>query len=393
MRLNAHAQNFLSPKGQALLIIILLGVIPTLFVWAPFFFRIPILWGIKLPREGMAPVIANYDGPYYIVAAKTFYEPEKIKTFQFSLPTEYYAAHFPGFPLLVRAVSPILGYPWAMMAVTVLSSISALWFFYLLLHEVKLARFALWLTIVFAIFPARWLIVRSIGSPEPLFLTFILAAFYFFLRGNFWAVGVTGALAQLTKSPGILLFAAMTLALIAPKLQELLINPLKAIPNLFPKILPLLLIPLAIFSIFLLYARQYNDFFAYFHSGDNIHLLFPPFQVFNAAQIWVGTFWLEEIIWIYLFGFLGIFQLIKQRRFEFAWFVGIFFISTLFVSHRDIARYILPIVPFLFIAFSDILTSKPFRWALPFIVLSIYLFAINFIIGNVTPIADWGPLL
>lgn len=391
MRLNAHIKN--------LVIITLASIIPTLLIWAPFFLKLPTFWGIELPKNGMATVIANFDGPYYIVTAKTLYNPAQIELFQFSLPNEYYAAHFPGFPLLMRAVSPVfqaipnLGYPWAMMFITVISSIFTLWFFYLLMRELKFEKYALWLTLVFSIFPARWLIVRSIGSPEPLFIGSILASFYFFLRKNYWLAGVFGAVAILTKSPGILLFAALSLALITPRIQELLIHPLKAIPSLLPKFLPLLLIPTTALAIFFLYSRQYGDFFAYFHSGDNIHLLFPPFQVFNAAERWVGTFWLEEIIWIYLFGFLGIFQLIKQKNYEFAWFVGIFFVSTLFVSHRDVSRYILPVVPFLFIAFSDVLTSKPFRWALLFISLPIYLFALNFIIGNVTPIADWGPLL
>lgn len=385
MRLNAHIKNFA--------IIIFASIVPTLLVWAPFYFQIESIWGIKLPQKGMETVVANFDGPYYIVAAKTLYNPEELGKFQFSLPNEYYSAHFPGFPLLIRAFSPILGYPWAMMAVTVASTIFALWFFYLLLKQSKLENHALWLTLIFAIFPARWLIVHSIGSPEPLFIGSIIAAYYFFLKKNYWLTGVFGAVVMLTKSPGILLFAALFFGLVWPRLQELLINPLRAIPSLAPKILPLFLIPLTAFGIFLFYGNQYGDFFAYFHSGDNIHLLFPPFQVFNAAERWVGTFWLEEIVWIYLFGFLGIFQLIKQKNYEFAWFVGVFFVSTLFVSHRDVSRYILPIVPFLLISFSDVLISKPFRWALLFISLPIYLFALNFIIGNVTPVADWGPLL
>ena len=121
--------------------------------------------------------------------------------------------------------------------------------------------------------------------------------------------------------------------------------------------------------------------------------MFPPFQVFNAKQTWVGTFWLEEIIWIYLFAFLGIFQLIKKKMLSLAFFVGVFFASTIFVSHRDIARYILPITPFLLIAYSDVINSTFFKWAIIFLIIPIYLFTVNFIIGNATPIADWGPLL
>lgn len=376
-----------------LVIILLVATVPTLLVWAPFFFRIENFWGIKLPQNGMATVIANFDGPYYIAVAKSFYNPSEIEKFQFPLPKEYYAAHFPAFPLLIKVFSPIFGYPWAMMIVTVTISISALWFFYLLTKQIGLGKTALWLTIVFAVFPARWLIVRSVGSPEPLFITAVLATFYFFLREKFWAAGLAGAIAMATKSPGILLFAALFLSIVGPRIQDIFINPIKAFIPIIPRLLPLFLIPLTALSVFILYLQQTGNFFSYFNSGDNIHLLFPPFQVFNSAQTWVGTFWLEEIIWIYLFAFLGVFQLIKIKQFAFAWFVGIFAFSMLFVSHRDIARYILPIVPFLLIAFSNILTHKTFKWALLFLLVPIYLYSLNFIIGNVAPIADWGPLL
>lgn len=385
-------QKSAEKHGKNFLLVVLASVFPTLLIWLPFFLRIPEFWGIKLPRDGMATIIANFDGPYYIVAAKTLYNPEAIAKFPFALTAEYYAAHFPGFPLLIRAASPF-GYPWGMMIITLASSIAALWFFYLLLGQIGFGKNALWMTLVFAIFPARWLIVRSIGSPEPLFLAAILASFYFFSRGNYWIAGLAGAAAQVTKSPGILLFFALVLAITHPKVQDLLIYPLRTLKTLLPLITPLGLIPLSALLVFIFYGRAYNDFFAYFHSGDNTHLLFPPFQVFNAQETWVGTFWLEEIIWIYLFGFLGISQLIKKRMYPFAWFVGIFFTSTLFVSHRDIARYILPITPFLLVAFSDIINHKHFKWALAFLALPIYLFSINFIIGNVTPILDWTLLL
>lgn len=386
MRLNnVHVKN--------LLLVALAGIVPTLLIWTPFFLKLPSFWNIKLPQEGMATVIANFDGPYYIVTAKTLYNPSEIEKFPFAIPSEYYAAHFPGFPLLIRVLSPLTGYPWAMMAVTLISSITALSFFYLLLVQTGLARHALWLTLVFSIFPARWLVVRSVGSPEPLFIAAILAAFYFFTRGNFWVAALAGAIAQFTKSPGILLFAALAASIIIPQIQDIILRPLVGLRKIIPKLLPFILIPLSALAVFLIYTKTYNDFFAYFHSGDNIHLMFPPFQIFNTVQTWVGTFWLEEIIWLYLFGFLGIFQLVKKKKIELAAFVTIFFVSTLFVSHRDVSRYMLPVVPFLFISFSEILTSTPFKWAMAFLVIPIYLFSINFIVGNVTPILDWSPLL
>jgi len=159
------------------------------------------------------------------------------------------------------------------------------------------------------------------------------------------------------------------------------------------KAYPLLLIPITLLGIYAFYGVRYNDFFAYFNSGDNIHLMFPPFQVFNPSQPWVGTFWIEEVIWLYIFGGLGFFYLIKQGYITLASFVGIFFLSILFVAHRDVSRYMLPIVPFLFIAFAKLLVSKEFKYVLILILIPIYLYAIAFITNNVTPIGDWSPLL
>jgi hypothetical protein len=145
--------------------------------------------------------------------------------------------------------------------------------------------------------------------------------------------------------------------------------------------------------VFILYKNTYNDFLAYFHSGDNIHLFFPPFQIFNFSQPWVGTFWLEEIIFVYLFGILGLLRLINKKERVLAWFVGIFFASTLFVSHRDLIRYSLPIIPFLFVAFSDLIIKREFKIAMAVIAIPIYLFSLAYISQNVMPISDWAPLL
>ncbi len=375
--------------------ILFLSIVPTLLIWTPFYLRLSSFWKIPLPTDGMATIVSNYDGPLYIVVAKTFYNPEIIKDkFSFDLPVEYYAAHFPLYPLLIRLLSLIINYPYSMLLVTACSSILALFFFYQLsktyLNETK----ALWLTTIFSLFPARWLIVRSVGSPEPLFIGFLIASIFYFQKKNYFLAGVFGALAQFTKSAGILLFPAYLGTLILPKYKELLINPTeKLTKKVSLKPLYLLLIPLSLLAVFFLYGIKFNDFFAYFHSGDNIHLLFPPFQIFNYSAPWVNTHWLEEIIFIYLFGALGLLKLIKSKNETLSWFVGIFFLVTLFISHRDLMRYSLPVVPFLLLAFSDFLNKKEFKIALILILIPIYLFSLAFISKNVMPISDWSPLL
>lgn len=376
--------------------LVLLTFIPTLIIWLIFYFKVPQINNIPLSNNGMATIVANYDGPLYIVVAKTLYNTNMIKTnFQFPLPVEYYAAHFPLFPLLIRGLGLLVkNFPYAMLTVTVFSSFLALYFFNKLIKNFVKVEDALWITLVFAIFPARWLIVRSIGSPEPLFIASIIASIYYFDKKKFWFAGIWGAIATLTKSPGVLLFFGFLLATILPRMKSLATSKFTPwIKSINLKRYPILLIPLALMVVFLGYKIQFNNFFAYFNSGDNIHLMFPPFQIFNYSASWVGTFWLEEIIFIYLFGAIGLMELIKEKQYTMASFVGIFFTSILFVAHRDLMRYALPIVPFLYVAFAKYLSTRQFKIAFLILIIPTFLFALVFISNNVMPISNWGPLL
>lgn len=389
---------FVLIKYKPHLILAILSLVTTLSVWTPFFFRIDNILGLKISKDGMATIVANYDGPFYIVAAKSLYNPEIIaNNFSFDLEPIYYSAHYPLYPLLIRGLAtafPLLGYPYSMILVTTLTGITAVWIFYLLLIELNFKRQAFWLAMLFTFFPARWLIVKSIGSPEPLFITTILASIYFFTKEKWWLAGIFGGLAQATKPPGIILFVSYTITLIVNNWSSFAhlssVNWLKKFPW---RAYPLLLIPLTLFSIYALYGFRYGNFFAYFNSGDNIHLMFPPFQIFIPQQAWVGTFWLEEIIWLYIFGAFGTIALFKQKLNTLAIFSGIFFVSLLFVSHRDLSRYALPLVPLMFIAYSNVLSSIEFKWVLIILIIPIYLFSLAFITNNVTPIGDWLPLL
>lgn len=376
-------------------ILILISIAPTALLILPFFFQVKSIWGIPIPNKGMATIVANYDGPLFLVVAKTFYDKEAIKqNFSFDLPTEYYPAHFPMFPILIRLVSPLTGYPYGMLTITAISSIFAIYFFNKFIKDYVSEKNSLWVTLVFSVFPARWLIVRSVGSAEPLFIASIIASVYYFNKKNYLFSGLLGAVAVLTKSPGILLFVAYIFAYFLPRLKKLASSPHENWKVLeVANFLPLFLIPVSLLGLFYFYKLKVNDFLAYFHSGDNIHLFFPPFQIFNYSAQWVGTFWLEEVIFVYLFGILGIIKLIKLGEESLAWFVGIFFISILFVSHRDLIRYSLPILPFLYVAFLDTITKKEFKIVMAILAIPIYLFSITYISQNVMPIPDWSPFL
>ncbi len=380
---------------KQIILLVLITILPTILLWTPFYFRVGEVFSVPISENGMATIVANYDGPLYIVVAKTLYNPDLIEEFSFTLPSVYYTAHFPMFPLLTRGFSFIFNYPYAILFATLLTSFTAIYFFYKLISEFVNKKEVLWMTFVFAIFPARWLIVRSVGSADPLFLTGIIASLYYFRKRNFLLAGVWGVVAQLTKSPGILLFIAYGLTIFFPAFKRGAINsfnkfaPPKAIVNK----IPLLFIPFSLMLLFYFYYMQTGDFFAYFNSGDNIHLFFPPFQIFDYSQTWVGTFWLEEILFVYLFGILGLLRLYKMKEEVLFWFFATFFTSIIFVSHRDIIRYALPLVPFLFVAFSKVITTKEFKIAIAFLLLPIYLYSIAYITNNVMPISDWSSLL
>lgn len=383
-------------KLQQLVLVTLISLVPTILLWVPFALNLPAFWKIPLPGRGFETIISNYDGPLYLVIAKTLYKTSEIsQNYSFPLPTEYYAAHFPLFPLLIRLLGVVVTYPYAMVAITALSSIVAHLYFYLLANDISKDKTkALWLTFVFAILPARWLIVRSVGTPEPLFLAGILASIYYIRHQKYWLAGIAGVIAQLAKPPGVMLFIALCVSISIPYLQQIAVGEKIRFKELL-KAYPIVLIPASLIGLFYYFSLTYtfNNVFAYFNSGDNIHLFFPPFQVFNYMAPWVDTHWLEEILFIYLFGAIAIQRLWNKGLVHMASFTSIFFLSLLFVSHRDVMRYGLPIAPFVLFAFSDYLDKKEFKYGLALILIPIYLYSLAFISGNVMPVPDWTSLL
>jgi hypothetical protein len=149
--------------------------------------------------------------------------------------------------------------------------------------------------------------------------------------------------------------------------------------------------PIAILALFYLYQVQYNDFFAYFHSGDNIHLKLAPWSVFNSNEYWVGTFWLENITYVYLFLAAATVILWSKKLYDFSIFVGLYFIAASFVAHLDIGRYTIPAFPFVLIAFENFINTREFKIVFILLLIPIYLFTQNFLLGNISPVADFAP--
>lgn len=370
-----------------LLFLTLITLALTFIIWLPHFLALPNFWGLNF-SNGFATIYRNFDGLEYVIISKTFYDPQALAAIPQPLPHNYFASHFPGYSILIALFAPFLGYLKSMLFISVMSTILAVWAFYFLVKNFKLSSHPLFLSSLFLILPARWLIVHSVGASEPTFILFIILAVYFFMRFEIsnkfphsFLAGFFGAAAQLTRPPGILLGIALGIYILWQAYKK------KSAAYLF-KFYPLFLIPITLLGIFFWYSLTYQDFFAYFHSGDNIHLTFPPFQIFNKDQFWVGDIWLEDIVYIFILGFLGGVILWKKKLYPLSFFVLTYLVASALVVHRDISRYLLPVTPFILIAFEKVLTSREFKIILPIIALAIYLYSQNFIIENVAPIPN-----
>lgn len=373
---------------QDVVVIVSTTLVITFLVWLPHIFAFSDFFNLNF-SEGMNTIYRNFDGLEYVIIAKTYYFPEVLKEIPQSLRHEYYAAHFPGFSLAMLIFAPFIGFLKSMLLVSVFFTAASAVAFYFLVRDFNLTKNPLLLSVVFLILPARWLIVHSVGSSEPMFIFFVLTSIYFFMKYEIvkswkfiYLAGLMGMFAQLTRPPGILLIGAYGLYL----LYKLIKHKGNYFFNFGKTVLdyhPLILIPIMLLGIFYWFQISFNDFFAYFHSGDNIHLTFPPFQVFDKNQAWVGEIWLEDVIYIFILGYLGVVYLFKQKLLPIAFFALIYLLATSFVAHRDISRYALPVYPFLLIAFEKVLTSKEFRIVLLIVGLAVYLYAQNFLLYNV----------
>lgn len=384
----------MSRTTKDLIILALFNFLLTVIIWLPHLLTIPNFYGLDF-SSGFSTIYRNFDGLEYAVIGKSFYDPQKIAQIPQSLPPSYFPSHFPGYAIAITIFAPLLGMLKSMLFTGVLFTILSGFSFYFLVKDFKLTSQPLWLSLVFFVLPARWVVTHSVGSSEPMFIFFTLTSIYFFLQflkqPGFTLIflsSLMGALGQLTRPPGILLFVALNLYFIFSQWEQIKKWQIISILRNYLNYLPLWLIPLTLVGVFWWFYLSLGDFMAYFHSGDNIHLTFPPFQVFNKNQFWVGDIWLEDIIYIFLLGLLAGLWLLKQKFYPLAFFVFTYLGVSTLVAHRDISRYVLPIFPFVLIAFERILTSKEFKIVLAILGLAIYLYSQNFIISNTAPIPN-----
>lgn len=363
--------------------LLLLTLASILGFWLLFYLNIPKHFGY--PNTSLLTIFANYDGTNYLAISKCNYDLTCIRThFSLPLPVEYYPAHFPGFPVLIKILDQFTTGPKAMLLANLLGSLVLCIYFYKFAQQHVNQKVALWLSVVFIFLPARLFVLRLVGAPETWFIAAVLASLYHFEKRQYLFSALFLALAQFLKTPAILLFGAYFLFLLKTcKTKKIFIQTF----------LPFLLAPLVILAVFYYYQLQTGDFLAYFHSGDNHHLNLRPFAAFNKSDRWVGDFWLEDIIYVYFLVGAGMIAFIKnqERLSPSSIFAVLYFLANLTLNHRDVSRYISPLYPLALIGLSPYLMKKEFKILFVLLLPAIFLYSINFVIGNTTPIADWSP--
>lgn len=375
-------------KIQPYLLISLITVASTLLLWLPFIMHQSLWLGLIIDNADFAYIYRHFDGLLYIIPAKTLYDIKKIDVpgtgfiLELPLSAKYFAAHLPFYPVLIRLFAGIFGYLKSMLVVNLLATLGLVNFFYFLLKRFNLTEKPLSLLVIFLFLP-RFFVVRSIGAPESLFILLMLLSLFFFEKKSYWLAGIFGGLSAMTKTPGILLLPVYCLVFIEEFYRTRIFNW---------QWFRILTIPLGLFAVFGLYHVQMNDFFAYFHTGGVVPMPYP-YSVFNAKALWVGTAWLEEVVFYFFLFALTVVTLYKFKLRSFFYFSLVFFIAIIFIRHRDIARYSLPLWPMAAIAFEKAFTSKKFVLALLIILPAVYLYAWNFLSANVMPVSDWKVFL
>ncbi len=368
---------------------ILVSLLTLFLFWSPFALHLNSFWGIEFDGVGMERIVANFDGLNFLAAAKTNYDPHLLETRYADIlagrKNVYFAAHYPGFPGLIKLFDLGLDGPNALLMSIVAGNILLAWgLFEFCLLVTANPKKSLVMTTVALLLPARMLADRAVGSNEPLFMFLVLMSLVANARKQHWVSALLGTGAVLTRSPGILLFAAYAIKIASEKSN---------VRSKIKSILPYLLIPAALLALWGFYGYRFGSFWAYFQVGGNINLYWP-FSVFATGMDWVSGIWLEDIIYLLVLLTWGVKMYWDRNSWSPTALFGIIYLGLgMCVAHRDLGRYMLPITPLAIAGLSYNWESKLTRWVIPVILVPVFLFGWQFVLNNYQLVTDWSRFL
>lgn len=315
---------------------------------------------VYLPFLGrMTEVYRFWDGPNYLTIARTLYDVKPDNPLlAYVREPRYFLVHLPMYPLAVRALA-FFGYPQAMLLVSLLATAVATVLFYRLCRDVWKLASPEFLTLVFLFLPPRWLLYRSTGSTEALYLALTLAAIFFFERSQVARASVAGALATLTRISGLMLAPAFGVVLLLRRER-------------LRRIAWLLLIPAALAAYFWFCATRTGNFFEYFSQHGDKMSAFVPFgflpELFRKGLYHQAEFHILLAL-VYAIGTS------RLKPFPVVFWYCVFELALhLCISTEDWSRYFLAMAPFaLVVGFRDMIDTRAFRWIfVPYVAVALF---------------------
>lgn len=351
---------------KEIFIIIAVYVASTITFYAPF-----------VIKKRFDVVERNWDGPAYIVIAKTLYDPKlmiKDNYIHKYLPhAEQFANKMPLYPIAIRLFS-FLTYEKAMLFVAWAFGLLSLLMFYLLLKYLKINN-SLMLAVIYVFYPPRWFVMEKVGGVEPTMIFFVLSSLLLYFRKQYFFSAFALMLATFTKINALLIFMSYVAIFLTIDRKNI------------RKLVYYFLSPAALLLTFIYFAFVYGNFWVYFSSDtrcyEYVSLFKKLYGVFDASACYVGSISLEEIFWFYAVAFLTIITLYKKRKWDLLIFFLPSFIPMLFLQHNDFTRYGI-ILYFIFgITFAKYMTKKTALIIYFLLLPAVYLYARNFINVNI----------
>jgi Gpi18-like mannosyltransferase len=299
--------------------------------------------------------------------------------YQFNPGKESNVAFFPLYPLLVKALSPIIN---AKLAGYIISNVALFFgttYFYRLIlldhDDEEIASKAVFYVLVS---PAS--LFFSIFYTEGLFLFLVVTSFYYARRRAWLIASLLGLCASLTKALGVLLVIPLLIEYfdISSGHLKLQISKIKL------DILYLLLVPMGLFLYMAYLYLAFGDAFAYSHASSVWHRKFVPLTVTLRNVAHYALFYRYIFMGSVIIGAALLCLIIYQRtRISYVAYCGTFMFMYLSSNLLDsIPRYISVLFP-LYIGLA-LLAQRNVIWHNTIIVFSMIfltLFTILFVNG------------
>lgn len=350
---------------------------PFFILIAIYILQVVVFYAPYIIKNRFDVIERNWDGPAYIVIAKTLYNPVLIKKENYIrkyLPeVKKFANKLPLYPILIRLFS-FMGYEKSMLFNSLFFGLASVLASFYLFKMLKIKK-AFLLSLLFIFYPPRWFVMQKVGGVETTFIFFIILSLIFFYKNKFFFSAVFLTLATLTKINGLLVFFSYILIFIFIK------------KNNRRQICYYFLSPLSIFLVFSFFQRTFGDFWIYFKSDSRcfeyVSLFKFPYSVFDASACYVGSIHLEEMFWFFGTSYLAIIFLLRKKQSEILAFFLPSFVPMLFLQHNDFTRHGIVLYLLFFIIFAKLLVKKELVIIFALLIPAVFLYARNFVNVNI----------